>query len=191
MGKMKGFHSLNTSPLDNMFCEAMSKNPKSICYNCYSRKSLRTYAQSARRPWKLNGRILSSKVLNSSELPKTSKEYFRFQSHGELINENHYVNLVNIAKKNPNTTFALWTKRKNIVKKFGKMGADNLVLIYSEPMINNTSKEIPEEFDRRFTVFTKDFAKDHNININCHGKSCMDCLECYSGEEKYINEIIK
>ena len=192
-GKMLGFHTLNTSPLDNMFCEAMSRNPKSICHNCYSRRGLRTYNPHGRVPWKRNGQILSSKVLDDADLPVISKEYFRFQSHGELINENHYINLVNIAKKNPNTAFLLPTKRIDIVNKHGKMGATNLILSYSEPLVNHPVKKLPKHFNRRFSVFTPEYAEEHNIDINCAGKRCMDCLQCYriGNNLKWVNELIR
>lgn len=190
-GKMTGFWTLNTSPLDNMFCEAMSRNPKSVCYNCYSRRTLNTYAKQARKPWKRNGRILSSKLMDDADIPVINKEYFRFQSHGELINDTHYINLVRIAKANPDTIFLLPTKRIDIVNRHGKMGADNLVLSYSEPSLNNPVNKLPKGFDRRFSVFTKDYAKDHNIKINCHGKRCMECLSCYNGKTQFVNELVK
>ena len=96
-GKMTGFWTLNTSPLDNMFCEAMSRNPKSVCYNCYSRKTLNTYAKQARKPWKRNGKILSSKLMDDADIPVINKElpidantlysfqYAERRSHRDLI----------------------------------------------------------------------------------------------------------
>lgn len=188
---MTGFYTLNTSPLDNMFCEAMSRNPKSICYNCYSRRSLVTYAKVARKPWKRNGRLLSDHIIPEEDLPIVKKKYFRFQSHGELINDTHYINLVNIAKKNPDSIFLLPTKRINIIRKHGKMGADNLVLSYSEPLKNHLVEKLPEHFDRRFTVFTKEYAEENNIDINCHGKKCIECLQCYNGTIQIVNELLR
>jgi len=189
-GKMKGFHTLNTSPLDNKFCLAMSLNPDNICSKCYSQKALKTYAISARKMWKRNGEILSSGILD--DLPEIQKRYFRFSSHGEVLNEFHYINYVNIAKKNPGTNFTLWTKRKEIVAKLGKMGADNLTLIYSEPTLNNLKATPPKNYDKVFTVFSDDYVKANNVDINCGGKVCLECLICYDKTDIInVNEHLK
>jgi len=190
-GKMTDFHTLNVSPLDIMFCEGMSRNPASVCHHCYSRKTLRTYAQQARKPWKENGRILSSRILTKDELPTTKKKYFRIHSHGELINDKHYFNLLEFIRNNPWCTFLLPTKRIDIIRKYGKMGVKNLVLSYSEPLLNHPVKKLPKYFDRRFSVFTKEYAEENNIDINCHGKRCIDCLQCYKGNLKFVNELLK
>lgn len=183
-GKMTGFHTLNTSPLDNDFCLGMSKKKDCICSKCYSQKALNTYAPTARNVWKRNGEILSSGLLD--DLPVIRRDYFRFHSHGEILNETHFINLMNIAKNNPDTRFALWTKRKDIVAKLGKIGAENLTLIYSEPKLNNLKTTPPKNYDKIFTVFTEEYIKDNDININCGGKLCMGCLICYK-ENKIIN----
>ena len=188
-GKMKGFHSLATSPLDCEFCDKMAKVEGSICSFCYSRKAMRTYASRARPRWKKNGEILSTRILAEDELPTIDRKYFRLQSHGELINETHYINLINIAKKNPKTLFKLPTKQKGIVAKLGKMGADNVFLTYSEPMLNHFTNVIPKNFDRKFSVFTPEYAEENGIELNCAGKKCMDCLQCYTTNDiKFINE---
>jgi len=192
-GKMTGFHTLNTSPLDNKFCLRMRATEGTICSYCYSCRALETYAPTARKMWKENGKILSRKIIREEELPVTRKKYFRFQSHGELLNEKHYINLVNIAKKNPQSVFLLPTKKKAIVGKLGKMGAENLILSYSEPLINHLVEELPDNFDRRFSVFTKEYAKEHGIDINCAGKRCIECLQCYTigNNLKFVNEYLR
>lgn len=186
-GKMKGFWTLNTSPLDNKYCMGMSLNKECICSKCYSQKALITYAKTARKPWKRNGMVLSTETL--IDIPVIDKEYFRFHSHGELINDLHYKNFIKIVEENLNTVFALYTKRKDIIKRYKK--PDNLVLVYSEPKINNFVKSLPPKFDRRFSVFTKEYAKKKEIDINCHGRKCIECLKCYKGDVKFINELVK
>ena len=69
------------------------------------------------------------------------------------------------------------------------MGASNVFLTYSEPYLNHFTKEIPKNFDRKFSVFTPEYAEEHGIELNCSGKRCMDCLQCYTKNGiKYINE---
>ena len=191
-GKMEGFHSLNTSPRDNWFCGTMANNTKSICSKCYSIKSISTtgsFATNCRNAWKHNGDILQSRILKDSELPITKQDYFRFSAHGELHNITHYKNLCNIAKANPNTRYVLWTKRKDIIKAYGKMAAKNLTLIYSQPIINKIGK-IPKNYDKIFSVFDSVHAKD--VEINCGAKSCKSCLICYTENNiTRVNEHLK
>jgi len=206
-GKMTGFKSLNTSPMGNSYCDRMSQNPANICSKCYSRKMVQAFECDQR--WIENGNILKKRgaLIATHQLPKlTGIDYFRFHSHGELINSHHLINLCIIAWEYPDTTFALWSKRKDIIKvaklwdnsdkvilQGRKIIPPNLVLMYSDPKINSLSTRIPLGFDKKFTVFTKEFAKENNIEINCGGKRCMECLLCYDKNNgvKYINEHLK
>jgi hypothetical protein len=191
-GKMEGFHSLNTSPRDNDYCGWMASDFNTICSKCYSIKSISTagsFASNCRNAWKHNGDILQSRILTHDELPITKQDFFRFSAHGELHNETHYKNLGNIAKANPNTRYVLWTKRKNIIKKHGNMGVENLTLIYSQPIINKIG-QIPTNYDKIFTVFDKQHSA--NVEINCGGNKCKSCLICYTENNiTRVNEHLK
>ena len=139
-----------------------------------------------------NSKLLSERVLLNRELPIINALYFRFNSYGELINELHYINLVKICIKNPKTTFALWTKRLDIIKGFNT--PDNLILIYSNPNINiRNSIWIPKGFDKMFIVYTKEYLKDMPESfINCGGRDCLGCLKCYTKNDiKIIKEKLK
>jgi len=192
-GKMEGFKSLNTSPLANPFCKKMVKESPNdiICKFCYSTRAIITYAKAAQRSWGINTDILSREVLEDHRIPEIKDKVFRFHSHGELLNATHYINFCNIAWKNPNTYFTLFTKRPNLTRGIDR--PPNMGLIYSEPRINNYVEEIPEGFDRRFTVFTKDYIEENEIDINCGGKKCIECLTCYTPNNgiTHVNEKIK
>lgn len=194
-GKMQGFKSLNTSPRDNPFCMIMcfGEEKDIICKYCYSQRALATYAKAARKPWRRNLYLLSEGLLESHQIPEIKEKVFRFHSHGELWNQNHYINFVNIARMNPDTYFTLYTKRPDLI--CGIERPPNMGLIYSEPKLNNYVEEVPEGFDRRFTVFTEPYIKEHNIQlrINCEGRKCIECLRCYTPNKEvtHINEKLK
>ena len=179
-GKLKGIPALNTSPLNNKFCKAMSSKKDSICGNCYSINMLKTFRKMCDAPFQRYGEFLSKKVHPSEYLPKPPNAlYVRFSAHGELINLNHTINLFKICGLSPNTTFTLWTKRTNVInkviKKFGK--PDNLILIYSNPLVGAIMKEPPEYFDRTFN----NVPEDKHVELqNCTGQKCMDCMLCYT-----------
>ena len=99
-------------------------------------------------PLERNSNLLSTSVIDFNLLPTILELYFRFNSHGELINLIHLENYNNIALKNPHCTFTLWTKRFDLIKKFfdNNQKPKNLILIYSNSKLNNPIKKLPKYF---------------------------------------------
>ena len=134
-----------------------------------------------------NSLLLSSRELQPAELPAVNAAIFRFHGHGELINSLHLRNLYAIADKNPTTIFALWTKRRDIIRK-GARRPDNVVLIYSNPSLDRLMQRPPAGFDRVFNNVRADYAG----LANCDGQKCVDCRACYQhGGETVIIEHAK
>jgi len=186
-GKLEGLKALNTSPLNNPFCQRMADIEESICQECYSIRMLQTFRANCNPMYIQNGEILADCILPKITLPFINQGFFRFSAHGELINENHFINLLNICAKNDHCTFALWTKRNDIINKvlkdYGK--PKNLILVYSEPKVNNFHQKIPAHFDKLFIVV------NDGTPVNCK-KRCISCLKCYKKDsENIIVERIK
>jgi len=187
-GKMLGLDSLNTDTTSIDFCNAMfnSKNPNIICSNkkdkgCYSQRMLRTFRKNCIPLFKRNLERLSN-LIDWDLLPKLFTTILRINSHGELNNENHFLNVINIAKKNPDTKIVVYTKRATIVKKvLSKINRPaNIILIYSNPIKDKIINTVPQFFDKVFNVITKD-----NKNINCYQK-CKECMACYNFNDSNI-----
>ena len=189
IGKMEKIKSISTNTLTNEFCKKMhaSKNTLIICGHCYSYEGL----EMARFPNQVkalqrNSNILGKKELSEREIYQNymfNDNIFRLQSHGDLINELHLKNLMAIVTANKWTTFALWTKRKNVIKEYFDKHEkpENLILVYSNPLINKVidsrSKYKPIYFDKVFNNVDKDYMKEKQ---NCTGQKCFDCRRCYS-----------
>jgi hypothetical protein len=186
-GKLRGVPAINTSPLDNPFCEKMAQTD-SICAKCYSRRMVSGLRKNCRPGWKSNGQILSERLLGDAEIKdlkipeKAVNGIFRFSAHGELINEIHAWNLIQIARVHPDIIFALWTKRPDLLKKcFGVVSKpENLVVIYSNPAVDSripvSLVQVRYTFvDKVFNVISKDSA-----DVNCGARSCATCKLCYS-----------
>lgn len=177
-GKLSNMTSVNVSSLDNNFCQLMSSKKDTVCGKCYSNRyaKLRPTLEDALMR---NTELLGSRLLEPYEVPTFNAHYVRFNSYGELINEVHYLNLIQIAMRNPYTTFGLWTKRADIVMKYPK--ESNIKYIYSVPKIDGKipRQEYLDFFDKVFIVQSTD------ENQNCHGK-CIDCLLCYSDNETTV-----
>lgn len=184
-------NSINVNTLTNEYCIKQSTNKNSICSVCYSINSLTSFRKNMVNPLQRNSELLSKSVIDFSLLPTILELYFRFDSHGELINLNHLENYNNIVLKNPHCTFALWSKRFDLIKKFfdNNQKPKNLILIYSNSKLDKPINKLPKYFNKSFNNVTKE-NKD-NFNINCHSK-CVDCLLCYThNDTKTIIEKVK
>lgn len=190
-GKLNGIPAINTNTVTNEFCIKM-KDTDSICGSCYSHRMLNTYRKNCQPAFQYNSDILSKAILIEDMLPVINSAFFRFNGHGELINMNHLINIVNICKKNPHTSFALWTKRKNLVNKLFKYSDEyhppkNLILIYSNPKVDCVQLEPPVHFHKVFNNVSKSIYKSIE---NCTGQKCIECLACYK-KDSGIDSIIE
>ena len=80
---------------------------------------------------------------------------------------------------------------------------ENCNVIYSNPWKNSTKDgkliDVNKTVKRYdfikgvFTVYTASYAIKNNVFINCGGRKCIECLNCYNYHENvfYINEILK
>jgi hypothetical protein len=142
--------------------------------------------------FKENSEILSKTLCRPQDFPRPRGLEVRFNSHGELINKLHLINLVEYAKLYPQVTFTLFTKRKDLVKYFGDKSKfpPNMILIYSNAKIGAPMKKLPKYFHKVFNVVDKKYARPEEVN--CFG-ACVDCLKCYNTNDKteQIIEYIK
>jgi len=168
-GKLKGIDSINTSPVSNAFCHNLSQNPNSICSKCYA-KRLVGFRRSLAAKLETNTRLLTEAPLENA--PTNLVRYVRLHSFGELVNDQHMENFIEIALANPQTMFSLLTKRPEIVARFIDVMPFNIVLTYSSPWLDApSSATIPEGFDHSYSVFS--------VGEPC-GRECLSCLKCYT-----------
>lgn len=185
-GKMQGLSSINTNTMTNLYC----LNKCSFKGDCYSKRHINIFKNNA-SAWQKNSDKLSESIIDYDLLPKFfNNKVVRFHSHGELINNTHLINYINICNKNEDVTFTLWTKQYQLVKECFKTNKkpDNLILIFSNSKFNAPMKKIPLYFDKTFNVITE----DSDIKPNCMGK-CKDCMICYTknSKETQIIEVLK
>jgi len=179
-GKLEGLRAISTNTRTNPYCikQNESTDEENICTKCYSHVMLKSYRKNMQPALQRNSDVLAEYVLAVADLPIILDLYFRFDAHGELINETHFINLINIARANSRTSFALWTKRTDIVNKVMRSQAkpDNLILIFSNPKIGRILPKPPKHFDRTFNNVLQ---HEHVEQQNCTGQKCKDCLLCY------------
>ena len=191
-GKLDGLVAINTNTLSNEFCQKQHAAAKTICGQCYSFRMLQQHRQNCVDPWERNSLNLSRPIpdLEFEALVDQFKNlrFVRFHGHGELINFTHLHNFAAIARAVPGTTFALWTKRADLVRKLGERSRpENLILVYSNPRIDRVRALPPPGFQKVFNNTTR---QDHRDN--CTGRKCLDCLNCYqSSGPTSIVEVVK
>ena len=190
-GKLKGLRAISTNTITNPFCIKMnnSKNDNVICKKCYSFGMLETYRKNMQDCLQHNSDLLSGALIQYRHLPFIIDAYIRIDAHGELINDIHLNNLYRLADKNPHTTFAIWTKRKDIVSSVNKTRETppNVILIFSNAIIDKVSYSPPKHFHKVFNNVTDTHKKREQ---NCTGQICIDCMACYK-HDSGINVIIE
>jgi len=185
-GKLADIDSVNVSCF-NDFCDIFSEIPNYVCARCYGRR-MESFRSRLRAQLEKNAKLLSTSALKPAELPFfIPGSYVRFNSFGELLNETHLENLYAICRKNPKVHFALWTKRDLLVKT-SERRPKNLVLVYSEPLLDAQYPIVPFQFDYVYVVHSK------NSGVKPCGDLCASCLRCYTkplpGADRVIRQLI-
>jgi hypothetical protein len=203
-GKMTLIPSISTSKKLNENCQRMScsDNCDCICKYCYADKTMAMYPR-LEKSLENNTAILT-RELTFAEVKEIAKFFLnttiaRFESFGDLINVNQVINYFNIARKNPDTLCALWTKNPQIIAKamnlYGIEKPKNLQIVLSSPFVNKAIKATRFDFvDKVFTVYDKNESK--KVDINCGARSCLACGRCYRPNPdgvklQHIREILK
>jgi hypothetical protein len=134
--------------------------------------------------------------MDEDDLPILNDVIFRGHGHGELQNLPHLINFHWIAIINPDTTIALWSKRKDIVHKYLRqyIKPSNLILVYSHGAINKPLTSPPKGFDKVFQNVSpqvKGYQSKFKALENCTGRKCLDCRLCYTYGTDVITEAVK
>ena len=196
-GKMTGIPSLSTSRSDNKFCQENQKRKGTVCQHCYVDRQERMY-RNLSAMLSNNSEILKREVYPLDYWPLINAAFFRFESFGDVDCLAQQINYFNLCKRNPQTTFAQWTKHSAfayLAVMRGEEKPDNLIIIDSSLFLNKASNiaYVNDCVDKIFTVYEEEYVKEHDISINCGGKRCLECQLCYHKDNgvKYINEILK
>ena len=207
-GKLEDFWAISTSVLMNQICQARARLEGCICAECYAAANCARWtnlAQSLETNFLiLNNFLLDEDVLATIPFPSTNG-CGRIESHGDVATEICAINYVRFIRSHKYLVFAVWTKNlnlyRNVLEAEGK--PDNMIIIASSPM-ENVVMELPEwakkYVDHIFTVYTPEYAKEHNIAINCGtweghdlDHRCKKCMRCYTkgNADYYISELKK
>lgn len=199
-GKLEGFWSVSTSVLMNPICQQRAKDPESICHDCYAAVTASRYSELT-QALETNYHILNEFLISEDSWKAlnwpTSNGYGRVESFGDVASVTCARNYLRIIRSHPHIKFGVWTKNVALwIRAFALENGkpENMKFIVSSPIVNVTV-EIPEEWmpyvDHRFTVYTKEYAEEHGVEINCGGRKCATCMNCYCNGPFDIAELKK
>lgn len=200
--KLEGISSISSSVHDNCFCQAWRKIKDCICQYCYAHNQ-QSYQTGLKEHNILNGFILRNILIpvKAFKFLKILFPYLRIESFGDCANVIQARNYIRIIKAFPEKRCAIWTKNYNIwYQAFEIEGKPkNTTFVVSSPFLNKPTiipEKIKKYVDHVFTVYTRKYAKENNITINCGGRKCLECImkkiNCYyRNTEFYINELKK
>ena len=117
-GKMDGIVSINTSSLQNDFCQSMHDCRDNVCNSCYAIR-LTKFRSTLENKLEKNSELLSEAPLADDQIPAKigTAKLVRFNSFGELINTQHYRNLIKIVENSVyNIRFSLRKMSLFIIK---------------------------------------------------------------------------
>ena len=197
-GKLLDVYAFTTSVKENPYCKNRVNCDGMICKECYANASL-DYRKNCRDSYGANTAVITSVIIPIEDIPYivSPSGYFRFESHGDLINEIQVVNYFNMARYNPHLKCALWTKNPWIIRKaFEKYDIEkpeNLVIVGSSYFVNKAMEMSAYTFiDKIFTVYESAYATENGIEINCGLRQCAECGRCYENYGgRYVNELPK
>ena len=194
-GKMNGIHSLSTSCKGNAQCQKNAQIKGSICEHCFSFAMMKRYTN-LDSCMERNAEILRAGILPADQIPTTTGVIFRFESFGDLANWIQAANYIQIATRNPQTRFALYTKNPRFIAEAIAKGYEkpaNLVIVFSSLFLNAQARAPYPFIDKVFTVY--DSEEKAPNGINCGARSCFTCQRCYRaskpGEVEQIAELLK
>lgn len=193
-GKMESIPSISTSCLANPFCLQRMKDGDSICAHCFAETTLNRYKDCGKNMLS-NTYLLTESILDLDLLPKfPNVRIVRIESFGDVANVTQAINYCNLCKVNPLVTFAWWSKNVAIIAKaFDMVGKPkNVILIESSPKVNEKKTASSHYVDKVFTVYSKEYIIENNLDINCGARCCATCGRCYRKDtESDVREQLK
>lgn len=201
--KLDGIKSISTCCLDNDFCLFRMNDSNSICHDCYAG------TQQERQHGLQEHNIINGIILRNVAIPAeywqalsfSNDRFARIESFGDVANETQVENYISVMHAFPETIFAAWTKNVviwfNVLEKIGKPA--NMVFIVSschKNVVIKLADKYAKYVDHVFTVYDKEYIIKNNVDINCGGRACKECIaakkNCYFRNTEYhIREEIK
>lgn len=183
LGKLTAISNSSTHCSSKKLNMCQLADPDAHCYGCltekqYCRKDIINSYESNL----ISGLILSAaNITYLSEYVKQQlkPDYIRFNKHGDFINHQQFIKLLNLVENCKNTIFYGYTCRDDILSSYN-ITSDFLKECTPNLKINGSNKLYTNRFKVTYSFEEYVLAKN-----KCLG-SCLDCKQCILGRNKKI-----
>lgn len=187
-GKIEQIYSCDSSCANCSFCQSIRENSKDnpfvICNYCYDDAQEKRWVNVKNRHG-LNLLIMSRVRFEKEELSTLSiRDLLRFNSSGDIENDIHAENYINIAYTHPDVDCGLFAKNvAPVIRATDKLGKPaNMKYVQSSILIGKPARRA-KYFDIVFTVYATKEELEKALAEGageCNGKKCKDCgFKCY------------
>lgn len=194
--KMLNMISVSTSCLITCADNKMRDDPELICSACFSEnqqdRQQGTREKLIRNAYLFAFHDIPEKAFMAVDL--SDHDTFRLESFGDLMNATQFKNYLKLIRTHENVTFTEWTKKPWIMNAVFRTEdkPKNMIVILSAPRLNDTmtieqARSAWWFVDKVFTVYTKEYIAENDIQINCGARECFTCRKCY--EHNDIGEL--
>lgn len=183
LGKLTAISNSSTHCSSRELNMCQLTDPDAHCYGCltekqYCRKDIINSYES---------NLISGLILNAANITYLSEyvnqqlkpDYIRFNKHGDFINHQQFIKLLNLVESCKNTIFYGYTCRDDILSSYN-ITSDFLKECIPNLRINGSNKLYTNRF--KVTYSLKEYA---NAKNKCLG-SCLNCKQCILGRNKKI-----
>lgn len=185
--KMPG-KSASISAFDCKVGSKLAEVPGSVCHGCYARKGNYTRFPAVRRALKARTKKLKRLLWVPAMARAIGKDpWFRWHDSGDLQDQSHLENIVEVCVRTPHTNHWLPTREVGIVRKFLRTGGEfppNLCVRVSAAMIDGVP---PRGFENTSTVHRVNGTLGDECPAHLQDDRCGSCRACWDTGVKNIS----
>lgn len=191
-GKMFGKRAIGR-PMTSR-CLDNQKIEGCICQKCYASTINKVYPALG-AALQRNRDVSWESIVDDPAVFTNVDPTWRSNWNGDYEDERDILVDFNLCNSMPSYICTAWTKNIQAIESLYDKGIykpSNFTLMQSSHMINHREKR-SHVADQVFTIYTAEYAAEHNVKINCIG-ACRLCKRCYGPLKDrpiVVNELLK
>ena len=153
----------------------LRKQKGSTCSKCYALKGRYHFPNVKDALYRRFNTIKSKHWVDNMVTAIKSPDYFRWHDSGDLQDEQHLDNIVQVARRTPDTLHWLPTREYKLIRNYSGDVPENLIIRVSAPDIDGPAPA----FTHTSTVHKNIIPTGHVCPAPKQGGKCGDCRACW------------
>lgn len=163
----------------------LRKKKGTVCSNCYALKGRYLFPNVKNALYRRLDTIRSKDWVDNMVTALNSPDYFRWHDSGDIQDAAHLDNIVEVAKRTPDTKHWLPTREYDVIRNYKRPIPDNLIIRVSAPSVDGP---VPHGFKHTSTVHARTIpTNSHVCPAPQQGNECGDCRACWDGSVKNVS----